>query len=138
MCNREDYAQKIKQVIAFLDGDYEAAEKILKEKMLRFAENEEFELAMEYRQKLEMLSKLKLKRITALNRSINADIIALKTNYLYSAANVLVTRNGIMQGSSNFALEDGSFSEADALTAFILQFYRNHELPDEIIVQDFC
>ena len=138
LCNQEEYAQKIKKVISFLDGDYEDAEEILKEKMFRFAENEEFELAMEYRQKLEMLSKLKLKRITALNRSINADIIALKTNYLYSAVNVLVTRNGIMQGSSNFALEDGSFSETDALTAFILQFYRNHELPDEIIVQDFC
>ena len=43
-----------------------------------------------------------------------------------------------MQGGSNFALEDGSFSEADALTAFIAQFYVNHELPDEIITQDFC
>ena len=106
--------------------------------MLRFAENEEFELAMEYREKLQMLSKLKLKRITALNRSINADIIAIKTNYLYAAANVLVTRNGIMQGGANFALEDGSFNEADSLTAFILQFYSNHELPDELIVQDFC
>ena len=50
----------------------------------------------------------------------------------------MVTRSGIMQGGSNFALEDGSFSEADALTAFIIQFYTNHELPDEIIVQDFC
>ena len=121
-----------------MDGNYEDTEEILREKMLRFAENEEFELAMEYREKLNMLSKLKLKRITSLNRAINADIIALKTNYLYSAVNVLVTRSGIMQGGSNFALEDGSFSEADALTAFIIQFYTNHELPDEIIVQDFC
>ncbi len=138
VCTREEYAERVKAVISFLDGNYEETEEILREKMLRFAENEEFELAMEYRQKLQMLSKLKLKRITALNRSLNADIIALKTNYLYSAVNVLVTRSGIMQGSSNFALEDGSFTEADALTAFILQFYTNHELPDEIITQEYC
>lgn len=138
ICTREEYAERVKAVISFLDGNYEETEAILREKMLRFAENEEFELAMEYRQKLQMLSKLKLKRITALNRSLNADIIALKTNYLYSAVNVLVTRSGIMQGSSNFALEDGSFTEADALTAFILQFYTNHELPDEIITQEYC
>ncbi len=137
-CTREEYALRIKEVVSFLEGNYEAAEEILREKMLKFAENEEFELAMEHREKLQMLSKLKLKRITSLNRAINADIIALKTNYLYSSVNVLVTRSGIMQGSSNFALEDGSFSETDALTAFIIQFYSNHELPDELIVQDFC
>ncbi len=138
VCEREVYAARVKEAISFLDGNYEGAEEILREKMLKFAENEEFELAMEYREKLNMLSKLKLKRITSLNRAINADIIALKTNYLYSAVNVLVTRSGIMQGSSSFALEDGSFSETDALTAFVLQFYSNHELPDELIVQDFC
>ena len=55
--------------------------------MQKFAEAEEFELAMEYRDKLAMLSKLKLKRITSLNRALNADIIALKTNFLYSAVN---------------------------------------------------
>lgn len=138
LCDENDYAERVKKAIAFLDGDYEEAENILREKMTYFAEHEEFELAMELREKLQMLSKLKLKRITALNRAINADVIALKTNYLYSAVNVLVTRKGIMQGSSNFALEDGSFSETDALTAFIIQFYTNHELPQEIIVQDYC
>lgn len=138
LCTREDYAERVKKAISFLDGNYEEAEAILREKMLRFAEDEEFELAMEYREKLNMLSKLKLKRITSLNRALNADVIALKTNYLYSAVNVLVTRSGIMQGGSNFALEDGSFSEADALTAFIIQYYINHELPEEIITQEEC
>ena len=138
LCTREEYAERIKETLSFLDGNYEAAEKILQEKMLQFAENEEFELAMQYREKLAMLSKLKLKRITALSRALNVDVIALKTNFIYSSVNVLVTRNGIMQGSSNFALEDGSFSESDALTAFITQFYSSHEIPDEIITQDFC
>ncbi len=137
-CTQEEYGERVKRVLSFLDGNYEEAEEILKEKMLRFAENEEFELAMEYREKLAMLSKLKLKRITALNRALNADIIALKTNFIYSSVNVLVTRGGIMQGGSNFALEDSSLTETDALTAFIAQFYSAHELPEEIIVQDFC
>lgn len=138
LCTQEEYAKKVASALSFLDGNYEEAEKILQEKMLRFAQNEEFELAMEYREKLAMLSKLKLKRITSLNRALNADVIALKTNFLYSAVNVLITRGGIMQGGSNYALEDGSFSETDALTAFIIQFYNHHELPEELIVQDFC
>ena len=138
LCSKEEYAERVKKTLSFLDGNYEEAEQVLREKMTRFAENEEFELAMEYREKLQMLSKLKLKRITSLNRSLNADVIALKTNYIYSSVNVLITRSGIMQGSSNFALEDCSFTETDALTAFIIQFYNTHELPQEIITQEFC
>ena len=138
LCSQEEYSARVKKTLAFLDGNYEEAEEILRAKMQKFAENEEFELAMDYRQKLQMLIKLKEKRITSLNRALNADIVALKTNYLYSAVSVLVTRSGIMQGSSHFALEDCSFSETDALTAFLLQYYTAHELPDEIIVQEFC
>ena len=138
LCTQEEYGERGKKALAFLDGNYEEAEKILKEKMMQFAANEEFELAMEYREKLAMLSKLKLKRITSLNRCINADIIALKTNNLYSAVNILITRGGIMQGGSNFALEDASLSDADALTAFIVQYYSAHEIPEEIITSEYC
>ncbi len=138
LCGKEEYAERVKEVLSFLDGNYEHAEEILKEKMLLFAENEEFELAMEYREKLNMLSKLKLKRITSINRALNADVISLKTNYIYSAVNVLVTRSGIMQGSSNFALEDRSYTETDALTAFIIQYYATRELPDEIVTESYC
>ncbi len=138
LCTKEEYAVCVKKAISFLDGNYEEAEGILKEKMLSFAADEEFELAMDYREKLSMLSKLKLKRITALNRNINADIIALKTNYLYSAVNILITRSGIMQGGSNFALEDASLSDADALTSFIVQYYSTHEIPEEIITAEYC
>ena len=138
LCDTETYGERVKKAMAFLEGEYEDAEKILREKMTRFAENEEFELAMDYREKLSMLSKLKLKRLTSINRCINADVIALKTNHLYSAVNVLVVRGGIMQGGSSYALEDASLSETDALTAFILQYYSAHELPEEIVVQEFC
>lgn len=138
LCTKEEYAERVKKAVSFLDGNYEEAEKLLREKMMQFAANEDFELAMEYREKLAMLSKLKLRRITSLNRCINADIIALKTNYLYSAVNILITRSGIMQGGSNFALEDASLSEADALTAFIIQYYSAHEIPEEIITAEYC
>lgn len=138
LCTKEEYAERVKKALSFLDGNYEEAEELLREKMLKFASDEEFELAMDYREKLQMLSKLKLKRITSLNRCINADIIALKTNNLYTAVNILITRSGIMQGGSNFALEDASLSEADALTTFIIQYYSVHEIPEEIITSEYC
>lgn len=138
LCNKEEYAAQIKKAVSFLDGNYEEAEEILREKMMRFAQAEEFELAMEYREKLSMLSKLKLKRITSLSRALDADIIAFKTNCMHSSVSVLITRGGIMQGGNNYAMEDASLAENDALTAFMVQYYSTKEIPQEIIVPEFC
>jgi len=137
-CTKEEYAERIKGVIAFLDGAYEDAEEALTQKMLSFAENEEFELALDYRTKIEMLKKLKLRRITSLNMCINADVIAAESNGLYSAVNILITRKGIMQGGSNYAQEEASLSSEDALSAFIIQYYSSHEIPEEIITDEYC
>lgn len=135
---KEKYAEQVKKALSFLDGNYKEAEEVLKVKMLSAAENENFELALDYKNKLAMLSKLEAKRITSLNRYVDADIIAYATNNLYSAVNVLVTRKGIMQGGASYALDEAHMSDAEALTGFIIQYYSNHEVPSEIICEEFC
>lgn len=136
--SKEEYAVQVKKALNFLDGNLREAEELLNSKMLSAAANENFELALDYKNKLAMLSKLEAKRITSLNKAIDADIIAYATNNLYSAVNVLVTRKGIMQGGSNFALDEAHMSDGEALTSFISQYYSHHEPPSEIIVEDFC
>ncbi len=133
LCTQEEYAQRVEKVLSFLSGNYEEAERLLKEKMALFAENEEFELAMEYRDRIGMLKKLQLKRITAMPKDVDADIWALRTNGLYSVISVLVTRKGIMQGSRNFPLETGAGEEGEDFLSFLIQYYTNHELPHEIV-----
>lgn len=137
LISEEEYGERVKAAMRFLDGDEGNVEALLKEKMNAYAAAEEFELAIDCRNKLEMLSKIALKRITALNRDINADVIAYVSNKLYSAVNILITRRGIMQGASTFAVENAS-SDGEALTSFISQYYASHQLPDELIVQDFA
>ncbi len=136
--NAEEYAAQVKKALSFLDGNYKEAEELLKSKMTAAAENENFELALDYKNKLAMLSKLEAKRITSLNRYIDADIIAYATNNLYSAVNILVTRKGIMQGGTSFALDEAHMNDGEALTGFIIQYYSQHELPSEIICEEFC
>ncbi len=136
--SKEEYAAKVKLALNFLDGNYAKAGEILTQKMLAAAENEAFELALDYKTKLSMLSKLEAKRITSINKALDADIIAYATNGLYSAVNLLVTRKGIMQGGASFALDEAHTSEADALTSFITQYYTSHEPPAEIIAEGYC
>lgn len=135
-CTKEEYAERVESVLSFLSGNYEEAEKLLREKMARFAENEEFELAMDYRDKIGMLAKLRLKRITAMPRDVDADIWAYRSNGLYACASVLVTRKGMMQGGHNYSLEEGAGERAECFLSFLIQYYSAHELPHEIVLDE--
>ena len=130
----EEYGERVKAAMRFLESGEGDVDRLLREKMAAYAEAEEFELALDCRNKLEMLSKIS---ITALRRDINADVVAYVSNKMYSAVNVLITRRGIMQGARTYAVENAS-DDGEALTSFISQYYAAHEIPDELIVQDFC
>ena len=136
LTSREEYAKGVERALAFLSGDYEEAEHILTEKMRGFAEREEFELAMEYRDRIDMLSRLGEKRITAMPRDVDADIWAFETNGLYAAASVLLTRGGVMQGSRNFSLEEGAGERGESFLSFLTQYYSAHELPHELVCDE--
>lgn len=137
LIGEKEYAARVSGGLDFLSGNDDGAEEILKQKMEKFAALEEFEIALSYRDKLKMLEKIKLKRITALNKFVDIDVIAVATNGVFSSANMLFTRGGRMQGGRNFALEDAAISNGDRLYAFITQYYSaSAEIPDEIIVSE--
>lgn len=134
-CTEKEYDERVRLALDFLGGDDEKVEEILKERMERCSEIEEFELALSYRDKLKMLDKIKLKRITALNRFVNADVIAVATNGVYAAINILFIRSGRMQGGKNFAVSDAEEDNGERLSSFITQYYASGvELPDEIMI----
>lgn len=135
--SEEDYAKQVDGALEFLSGEDGAVEKILTDKMLKCSSLEEFELAMSYRDKLKMLEKIKLKRLTALNKFVNADVIAATENGLYSAINVLFVRGGRMQGGKNFALSDAEDTNGRRLYSFMSQYYgEGQEIPDEILLSE--
>jgi len=130
----EEYLQKVQGAIDFLSGDTTETEKLLKEKMMLASQREEFELALKYKENLLSLEKIGLKRLTALNKFLNADVIAHRANGIYSTINVLFVRNGRMLGSKNFAFESAALSDGDALSEFIMRYYKkDSDIPDEII-----
>ncbi len=136
LCSEEEYGERVRRAMRFLDGEEGEVEKLLQEKMSAYAEAEEFELALDCKNKLAMLDKIRLKRITSLNRDLNADVVAYVSNNMYAAINILIIRRGIMQGASTFPAESAS-SDGEAVSGFLLQYYAQHGLPDEIVAQDF-
>ncbi len=132
--SREEYAKKVEDAISFLSGNYEEAERILIAKMQSFAEDEQFELALDYRNKISMLKKLSGRRITAMPRGTDADVWALSSNGIYGAVSLLLTRGGIMQGAKTFSFESGASERGEAFLSILSQYYSAHEFPHELIL----
>ncbi len=134
-CSREEYLKEVKSAVDFLSGNDEGVEKLLKEKMLVFAEHEEFEKALVIKEQLSIFEKIKEKKITALNRYISADVISIKSDGLFSAISVLFVRNGKSMGVKNYSAETFSGNNEEILSEFLLRFYdKNREIPDEILL----
>lgn len=145
--SKEEYRETIKEVMNFLSGDDKKAKALLNEKLARAIENEEFELAIVYRDSLALLDKLIRKQIANLPRDLNLDVFTLVTNGIYSVVNYLVVRGGKILGSENFAVNEIGESE-DALSNYVMQFYEknpiiceeicvSHELPFAVELQDY-
>ena len=83
------------------------------------------------------MDKIKLRRITSLNRFISADVIAYRSDGIYSAINLLIVRGGRMLGSRNFSFNSADFNGSEALAEFVLRYYKKgEEIPDEIITAE--
>ena len=135
MVSRQEYYQRVLDAVSFLSGETADIEKLLQDKMFLASENEDFELALKYKETLLGLEKLKQKRITAINKFISADVIAYQSNGIFSSVNILMIRSGRMLGGKNFAFESGAIDGAETIAEFILRYYdKTTDIPDEIIL----
>ena len=136
-CNREvteeEYKEEIQKVIEFLKGNDREVERILKERMQYFAEQENFEVALNYRNKLAVLDKLVRKQVSSLPKDFNLDIFAFETNGVVSTVNMLVVRGGKLVGGENFTADAAD----EDLSSYILQYYVNNPpLCDEVVTDN--
>lgn len=136
-CNREvseeDYKAEMNKVIEFLKGNDREVERILREKMAYFAEQENFEVALSYRNKLAILDKLVRKQVSSLPKEFNLDIFAFESNGIVSTVNMLVVRGGKLVGGENFTVDAAD----EDLSSYIYQYYRNNPpLCDEVVTDN--
>jgi len=131
----EDYKKDVDKVIDFLSGKDTVVKRVLKDKMLNFSESEQFEKATEMRDKLQMLEQKRYKLLTNLTKKIDMDLFGYFGGGEQSVICVLSVRSGKVVACKNFDIVDYSLSFADAVSAFIAQYYINAVVPENIIVQ---
>jgi len=132
---QEDYKKNLDKAVNFLSGKDNDAQKIIEEKMVTASEKEEFERAMQYRDQLLMLKKLKSKAVGELGRSQDLDAIAFCEDGSYGGVSVVIVRGGKLMGAKNFPVQGASIADEDGIRQFLTAYYATADAPSEIVLQ---
>lgn len=130
---KEEYKKIVDEVIDFLNGNDNLVESRLEERMENQIEAENFEGAIETREKLKMVQRLKEKSVASLPKDISLDAFAQVTTSYGDAICVLTLRNGKILGVNSFYAPEGADNE-DALSSFIVQYYSGNITPPKEII----
>ena len=132
--SKEDYRLQVDKAIDFLNGNDQLIEKLLTDKMLKFAENENFENALEIKNMLISISKLKEKVISNLPKNSNIDLFAYFTDGASAAISQMVIRGGKTLGVNSLSMIDASITTEEALSSYLYQYYEKSIPANEIIL----
>lgn len=136
-CNKEiskqDYLKIVDKAIKFLKGDTKEVEQILITKMQNASNMQNYEVALQLRDKIKMLEKLQSKVITSLGSLVDYDVFKLSTVGDFSAMCVLGIRGGKLQSVETFDIIN-FLDENEAYSQFIMQYYHTHPLIAEEII----
>ena len=131
----EEYHKVVDDCIDFLKGKDSKVEEILTQKMLKASEMEQFESAILFRDRLQMVAKLKSKIIMQLGSTDEFDAISFVTNGENSAIAISVIRGGKMVGCETHTIFDRNLTSSEAITSFSVQYYgMNGLIPPQVLV----
>ena len=132
--DNNEYRKIVDQAVDFLKGNDQQIESIIKEKMNNYASVENFEKALEMRDNLKIIKKLKDKVVANIPKDLTLDAFSYVTDQEAGAVCVLTLRSGKILGAQDFSCYDGAISNAETLQDFIIEYYKNKTLPDEILI----
>jgi len=133
---REEYGRIVDGVIAFLSGDTKTIQRELEERMREAADDERFEEAARYRNRLFAVRHL-VERQAADRRAVGTvDVIGLAVDGDKAAVQVFPLRDGKMIDRYGFHLDNLTGEDEQAvLEAFVTEYYGSTpSVPPEVVV----
>lgn len=135
--SQEEYREKIKSVLGFLNGDYQKTIKELEEKMRRASLEMRFEEAAGCRDLIRDIQKVGERQKITDSAGENKDIIAMAQDHRDAVVQVFFVREGKLIGRDHFYLQASEADgERDILLNFVKQFYSGTPfIPKELLLQ---
>jgi excinuclease ABC subunit C len=135
--SKEAYRENVETIIDFLSGRYRQIERALDQGMRMAAEEQEFEQAAIYRNRLKAVRSL-LERQRIANEAVGTlDAIAVAGEDTDANAQVFQVRDGVLQDRQSFYLENAARrDEGEVAEEFVLQYYASAiAVPPQVVVQ---
>lgn len=135
--SEEEYQEKIKCVLGFLNGDYQKTIRELEEKMGQASLEMRFEEAAGYRDLIRDIQKVGERQKITDSTGENKDIIAMAQDSQDAVVQVFFVREGKLIGRDHFYLRVSETDrEQDILLSFVKQFYSGTPfIPKELLLQ---
>lgn len=131
----EDYARLVKQARQFLSGGNKDVQEELAERMQAASDNQDYELAAEYRDRIRALTYIQSTTDVFARTVKEADVISLAQQGGQSCIQVFFFRAGRNLGNkAYFPRHDRETPAEEILESFIIQFYENRQAPGKILL----
>jgi excinuclease ABC subunit C len=137
---KEQYIENIKKIELFLKGETSELQNQLKEKMINAANEQNFEQAALWRDKLEDIVHATDKQYVIFDQVANKDVIGyfIKNNYMSMV--IIHIREGriIKKSSFTFDLSQKLIQKDETFNSILEQYYQDFktQLPDSIVIPD--
>ena len=135
---KEEYRQQVQKALDFLNGEYTAELKRLKEKMTEASDNLEFEEAIRYRDLYASVKRISERQKITDSDGEDKDIIAMAKDEEDAIVQVFFVRGGKLIGREHFYMTNVSECQnAEILSDFVKQYYSGTPfIPRELLLQE--
>lgn len=136
--SQEEYGERVKMALDFLNGSYQEILKELAHKMEQASEDLEFEEAIRYRDLYNSVKQISLKQKITDSDGEDKDIIALANDDRDAVVQVFFVRAGKLIGRDHFYMTHVSETpRPQILLDFVKQFYAGTPfIPKELMLQE--
>jgi excinuclease ABC subunit C len=131
----EEYRERVRQAILFIDGRQQELVAELRQKMREKSDALEFEVAAKIRDQIQAVEKTLEKQRMVSHWGSDQDIFGLYREGGFIEVQVLLVRQGKLTGNQSYSLEDLEFPDEQVMGELLTQFYQgNRFIPDEILL----
>ena len=131
----EEYSERIRYAREVLRGNTAKARQQLKEQMMRYAENEQYEAAAQCRDTIRALEQLSQKQKVVASPDCEQDVVGIYTDDFTSCISVFYIREGAVVDHKEYLFGADSIVDAGGIASFLCEHYRLREyIPSKILL----
>ena len=138
-CSKEIDTNKVvemeDEILSFLKGNDQILKDKIMNKILKYSEDLNYELALELKKELEYIDIVLDKQKVELHDFVNRDVISYYVDNGYLSIEILFIRNGKLLNHKN-EIFPISVDIEDEVEYYIAKFYSRNEIPKEILIPD--